>query len=307
MPQLSYPNYAINRHLTGNLIASDADHATNTLTWSISNGAGSYGTLTIAADGSFVYSPNAAAINALAFGQNPVDQFIATVTDPNGAFNNKEIRIQLVGVDDFIDAPPPIDPTDPTDPINPGLGEEANRSDITPEIFFFNEEIKEINQSLETIKASDIQKISIDDTVNSNIGIASMASQQTEIAPTNNKLTHAIFNVAYENISYQLAKINYTASGLEATQVNFQQVQLNHDNTQFRMVSNSSHVVKVTGVAVTASAVWWALRATGLLASVMTSLPAWRQVDLLSLLPEDGSLTPEDADDFPNIENNGLF
>ena len=166
-----------------------------------------------------------------------------------------------------------------------------------------------LNQQIKTIKTSDLQKISIDGTVNSNVSTASIASKNTETAPTNSKLSHAIFNVAYENIIYQLVQTNYIETGLEATEVNFQQVQFDRDHTQFRLVSNNNHVVKMSGVAVTASAVWWALRATGLLASVMTSLPAWRQVDLLSLLPEDESLMPDDAtaDDFPNIENNSLF
>ena len=44
---------------------------------------------------------------------------------------------------------------------------------------------------------------------------------------------------------------------------------------------------QATGVALTVGTVWWALRAGGLLASLIGSLPAWRQVDVLAVLPDD--------------------
>ncbi len=44
--------------------------------------------------------------------------------------------------------------------------------------------------------------------------------------------------------------------------------------------------MQTAGVALTAGAVWWALRAGGLLASLVMSLPAWRHVDLLAVLPD---------------------
>jgi VCBS repeat-containing protein len=44
---------------------------------------------------------------------------------------------------------------------------------------------------------------------------------------------------------------------------------------------------QITGVALTAGTVWWALRAGGLLAGLMVSLPAWRHADLLAVLPDD--------------------
>jgi len=44
---------------------------------------------------------------------------------------------------------------------------------------------------------------------------------------------------------------------------------------------------QITGVALTAGTVWWALRAGGLLAGLLVSLPAWRHADLLAVLPDD--------------------
>lgn len=44
---------------------------------------------------------------------------------------------------------------------------------------------------------------------------------------------------------------------------------------------------QITGAVLSAGTVWWALRASGLLASLMVSLPAWRHVDLLAVLPDD--------------------
>jgi len=37
----------------------------------------------------------------------------------------------------------------------------------------------------------------------------------------------------------------------------------------------------------TAGTVWWALRAGGLLTSLLVSMPAWRHADLLAVLPDD--------------------
>lgn len=44
---------------------------------------------------------------------------------------------------------------------------------------------------------------------------------------------------------------------------------------------------QMTGIALTAGTVWWALRVGGLLTSLMASMPAWRHVDLLPILRDD--------------------
>ena len=49
----------------------------------------------------------------------------------------------------------------------------------------------------------------------------------------------------------------------------------------------------------TAGSVWWALRAGGLVTSLLGSLPTWRHVDLLAVLPDDDGAEGwnRDADD----------
>jgi len=45
--------------------------------------------------------------------------------------------------------------------------------------------------------------------------------------------------------------------------------------------------VKITGLAFSVGAVWWAARAAGLMASLLASSPAWRHVDPLPVLGRD--------------------
>jgi hypothetical protein len=47
------------------------------------------------------------------------------------------------------------------------------------------------------------------------------------------------------------------------------------------------NAARVMGVSLTVGTVWWALRAGGVLASVLASLPAWRQIDLLPILRDE--------------------
>jgi hypothetical protein len=48
-----------------------------------------------------------------------------------------------------------------------------------------------------------------------------------------------------------------------------------------------ANATTATGLALTAGTVWWALRAGGLLTSLVVSMPAWRHADLLAVLPDD--------------------
>ena len=48
-----------------------------------------------------------------------------------------------------------------------------------------------------------------------------------------------------------------------------------------------TQIAGVSSLALTAGTVWWALRAGGLLTSLMVSMPAWRHADLLAVLPDD--------------------
>ena len=57
-----------------------------------------------------------------------------------------------------------------------------------------------------------------------------------------------------------------------------------HDDTSPRI---TVEVAQATGLALSVGAVWWALRAGGLLASLIGTLPTWRHVDLLAVLPDE--------------------
>jgi hypothetical protein len=45
--------------------------------------------------------------------------------------------------------------------------------------------------------------------------------------------------------------------------------------------------VKITGLALSVGAVWWAARAAGIIASLLASAPAWRHLDPLPVLGRD--------------------
>jgi hypothetical protein len=53
--------------------------------------------------------------------------------------------------------------------------------------------------------------------------------------------------------------------------------------------------IKITGLAFSVGAVWWAARAAGLVASLLASSPAWRHVDPLPVLGRDDE-DEEEAD-----------
>jgi hypothetical protein len=63
------------------------------------------------------------------------------------------------------------------------------------------------------------------------------------------------------------------------------ELDLSEDERQrIEVVLNS---VRITGLALSVGAVWWAARAAGLVASLLASSPAWRHVDPLPVLGRD--------------------
>jgi VCBS repeat-containing protein len=84
--------------ITGTLVATDVDVG-DTLTWS-GSASGAYGSLTVNANGAYAYAANASAVNALQAGNNPVDSFVATVTDSMGAAATTTITVNVHGAND---------------------------------------------------------------------------------------------------------------------------------------------------------------------------------------------------------------
>ena len=67
------------------------------------------------------------------------------------------------------------------------------------------------------------------------------------------------------------------------------------ERTRIEVVLNS---VRITGLAFSVGAVWWAARAAGLVASLLASSPAWRHVDPLPVLGRD----EEDEEEIADVE-----
>jgi hypothetical protein len=61
-------------------------------------------------------------------------------------------------------------------------------------------------------------------------------------------------------------------------------------------LSLSGEAAEVAGAVLTAGSVWWALRAGGLVTSLLGTLPTWRHVDLLAVLPDDDGAEAWDRD-----------
>ncbi|HEY7763977.1 MAG TPA: Ig-like domain-containing protein, partial [Aestuariivirgaceae bacterium] len=95
--------------LSGNVLANDSDaDASDVLTVAAVNGAagnvgsavaGAYGALTLNADGSWSFAPNAAA-NALASGETASDSFAYEVSDGHGGTSTATLAITLTGSND---------------------------------------------------------------------------------------------------------------------------------------------------------------------------------------------------------------
>ncbi|WXU07237.1 VCBS domain-containing protein [Bradyrhizobium symbiodeficiens] len=100
-------------NLTGHLAGTDADSGeTATLSYAVFNSdhqpattaVGLYGTLTVNADGSYSYVPNAAAINALA-DDSYVDTFTVQTTDVHGATDTATLTVDVTGANETTYAP----------------------------------------------------------------------------------------------------------------------------------------------------------------------------------------------------------
>ncbi|WP_332613517.1 retention module-containing protein, partial [Achromobacter sp. ESBL13] len=87
---------------TGKLDVADVD-TSDTHTWSVNdNGAGQYGALTIAADGTWTYNlvNTNPAVQALIAGQTLTETFTVTVNDGNGGVTTQVVTVTINGTDD---------------------------------------------------------------------------------------------------------------------------------------------------------------------------------------------------------------
>ena len=82
-----------------------------------------------------------------------------------------------------------------------------------------------------------------------------------------------------------------TGRRIEPVRAEMQVIPTRHDleldeeeRSRVEVVLNS---IRITGLAFSVGAVWWAARAAGLIASLLASSPAWRHVDPLPVLGRD--------------------
>lgn len=83
-------------------------------------------------------------------------------------------------------------------------------------------------------------------------------------------------------------KIGESAQGSAARDLNVGEIGLDQPSrSEVPAHELSIQTVQMLGISLTVGAVWWALRVSGLLASLVATLPAWRHLDPLLILPDD--------------------
>ena len=87
--------------ITGQLTATDVDHGA-TQAWSVANGTGAYGSLTVDQNGQWTYTLNNGASNvqSLAQGQTVQDSFTVQVDDGNGGIATQTVTVNIAGTND---------------------------------------------------------------------------------------------------------------------------------------------------------------------------------------------------------------
>ena len=137
-------------NLTGTLDGSDVDHGeTASLSYAALDGssavntavAGLYGSLTVNANGTYTYVPNAAAINALHDGSY-TDTFTVQTTDVHGAIASAVLTVDVTGTNDAPSIVGEVDPAartivvaHPTSPLVLAAGVNVNSLGLKTETF----------------------------------------------------------------------------------------------------------------------------------------------------------------------------
>ena len=91
---------------------------------------GTYGTLVLAADGSYTYAANTPAANALAAGETVTDTFSYTISDGNGGTDTADLVITVTGTND---GPTAVDDTATTDEDTKALNIDLLGDDTDPD------------------------------------------------------------------------------------------------------------------------------------------------------------------------------
>ena len=117
--------------VTGIVDSNDSDLDGDTLTVSDARTeVGTYGTLVLAADGSYSYAANTPAANALAAGETVTDTFSYTISDGNGGTDTADLVITVTGTND---GPTAVDDTATTDEDTKALNIDLLGDDTDPD------------------------------------------------------------------------------------------------------------------------------------------------------------------------------
>ncbi|WFP08410.1 MULTISPECIES: retention module-containing protein [Achromobacter] len=118
---------------TGKLDVADVD-TSDTHSWTINNnGAGEYGALSIAADGTWTYNLTNAnpAVQALTAGQTLTETFTVTVDDGNGGVTTQAVTITINGTDDGAIITPGVPGDDKGEVVEDGKLSVAGKLEVT--------------------------------------------------------------------------------------------------------------------------------------------------------------------------------
>ena len=278
--------------MTGNVLSNDTDANNDSLTAIlVSNPAN--GTLTLNADGSFVYYPNAK------FGGTDTFTYVT-----NDGLQNSNIATVTITVN-----PVPTDIAPPTDPV---ISPTADGPVIPPSDESTVSELLPAHEPDWATAQSDQAAwtgYSLSELATGYLFNEPLQTKATwlhdEALPARQVLTNPELK---GDLILQLLKL-IQADTLSNASQNRMGPAIHVDITpdESFQVEVITRGVQVTVATFSVGAVWWALRVGGLFASLMTSLPAWRSFDLLPVLNrDDDDPTEIPWDDNDDEINKGL-
>lgn len=275
--------------IVGNVLANDSDPDGDPLTASLIAGP-IQGSLMLNSDGSFSYIPN------LGFNGNDSFTYVASDGSLNSGVVTATLTVSPIGnipANPLPPANPPVDPPPPSGvPVNPlstsnPPADPRSSSPVDPARVGVMPAAPRASQSSVVLPSFSAQEAS------RTMQLA--LDGRYEIATT--RLSQPFIN-RHEEFTGPTQLEAWLTQLLDSTRVD------NADNTLHSLISpdltleltEDKHFkaaiyleeAKISVLVLSAGAVWWGVRAGGLLASLLTSLPAWRSLDVLPVLRDEG-------------------
>lgn len=121
--------------------------------------------------------------------------------------------------------------------------------------------------------------------------LAAYASQSNSVNPGHSASIGFWLEDEKVELNAQLASMNIAAHAAErqAGQPALSAAVIDQGQDKNTLVNEiKAHAAQISGISLTTGFAWWALRAGGLLAGLLASLPVWRQVDPMLILDDKG-------------------